>query len=48
MVAMMDNILDSAQIAFVKDRSIVENINLAQELLRKYARKRVPIVRSQS
>ncbi|XP_073049432.1 uncharacterized protein [Primulina eburnea] len=36
----MGEIVDDAQTAFIKDRSIVDNIHLAQELLRKYARKR--------
>lgn len=33
-------IVDNAHAAFVEGRSIVENIHLALELLRKYARKR--------
>lgn len=36
----MGSIVDKAQAAFISDRSIVDNIHLAQELLRKYARKR--------
>lgn len=32
-------IVDPAQTAFIKDRSIVDNIHLAQELFRKYTRK---------
>lgn len=36
----MGSILDQAQVAYVDDRSIVENIHLVQELLKKYARKR--------
>lgn len=41
MAKVMDRLLDPAQAAFVRDRSIAENIHLAQELLRKYARKRI-------
>lgn len=37
----MDNLLDPAQAAFTRDCSTTENIHLAQELLRKYARKRL-------
>lgn len=37
----MDNLLDPMQATFVQGRSIVVNIHLAQELLRKYARKRI-------
>lgn len=33
------DIVDPAQTAFIKDRSIVDNIHLAQELFRKYNRK---------
>lgn len=33
-------LIDKAQSAFIADRSIVDNIHLAQEILRKYARKR--------
>lgn len=35
------DIVDPAQTAFIKDRSIVDNIHLAQELFRKYNRKRI-------
>lgn len=35
------SILDLAQATYVEDHSIVENIHLAQKLLRKYERKRV-------
>lgn len=38
--AIMGHIVDEAQMAFIKDRSIVENIHLAQELFRKYNRKK--------
>lgn len=41
MVAVMDRVLDPTQATFVQDRSIVDNIHLAQELLRKYARKQI-------
>ena len=41
MAKVMDRLLDPAQAALVRDRSIAENIHLAQELLRKYARKRI-------
>lgn len=41
MVEVINSLLDPAHAAFVKDRSVVENIHLAQELLRKYARKRI-------
>ncbi|XP_073060321.1 uncharacterized protein [Primulina eburnea] len=34
------SLIDEAQAAFIRGRSIVDNIHLAQELLRKYARKR--------
>ncbi|XP_074570567.1 uncharacterized protein LOC141827233 [Curcuma longa] len=37
----MDFLLDPAQVAFIKGRSIGDNIYLTQELLRKYARKRI-------
>lgn len=33
------HILDEAQTAFIKDRSIVDNMHLAQELFSKYNRK---------
>jgi len=36
----LDSIIDKAQSAFIKGRSLAENVQLAQELLRKYARKR--------
>lgn len=36
----LPGIIDSAHAAFVEGRSIVDNIHLAQELSRKYARKR--------
>lgn len=36
-------IIDKAQSAFVKDRSMVENIHLAQEIMRGYARKRTAL-----
>ncbi|XP_022852083.1 uncharacterized protein LOC111373750 [Olea europaea var. sylvestris] len=35
------SIIDNAQAAFVKGRSMVENVHLAQELLKQYNRKRV-------
>ncbi|XP_022843314.1 uncharacterized protein LOC111366856 [Olea europaea var. sylvestris] len=38
---MLDSIVDQAQSAFVEGRSMIENIHLAQELLRQYNRKRV-------
>lgn len=34
------SLIDDAQAAFIQGRSIVDNIHIAQELLRKYARKR--------
>ncbi|CAA3017425.1 Hypothetical predicted protein [Olea europaea subsp. europaea] len=37
----LGSIIDHAWVAFVKGRSMVENIQLAQELLRQYNRKRV-------
>ena len=37
----LGDIIDPAQSAFVKGRSMIENIHLMQELLRKYNRKRV-------
>ncbi|XP_022899274.1 uncharacterized protein LOC111412571 [Olea europaea var. sylvestris] len=37
----LDTIIDEAQAAFMKGRSIMENIHLAQELLMQYNRKRV-------
>lgn len=37
--AVIGGIIDPAQAAFIKDRSIVDNIHLAQELFRKYNRK---------
>lgn len=37
----MPDIVDGSQSAFIHGRSIVDNIHLAQELLRKYARKRI-------
>ncbi|XP_073035341.1 uncharacterized protein [Primulina eburnea] len=37
---LLGDIVDEAQAAFVKGRSIADNIHLAQELMRKYARKR--------
>lgn len=36
----MASIFDLARATYVEDRSIMENIHIAQELLRKYARKR--------
>lgn len=36
----IDSLIDSSQAAFVKNRSMIENIFLVQELVRKYARKR--------
>lgn len=33
-------IIDSAQDAFIQGSAIVDNIHIAQELLRKYARKK--------
>ena len=41
MANVMGILLDPAQVAFIKGRSIGDNIHIAQELLRKYARKRV-------
>lgn len=38
-LATIDTIIDAAQGAFVKGRSIADNIHLVQELLRKYNRK---------
>lgn len=37
----LGNIVDHAQAAFVEGRSMIENIHLAQELMRQYNRKRV-------
>lgn len=37
--SVIGDIVDPAQSAFIKDRSIVDNIHLAQELFRKYRRK---------
>lgn len=34
------SLVDKAHAAFIQGRSIVDNIHLAQELIRKYARKR--------
>lgn len=38
--AIIGDIVGEAQTAFIKDRSIVDNIHLAQELFRKYGRKK--------
>lgn len=40
MEPLMDSIIDKAQAAFIQGRSLAGNIQLAQELLRKYGRKR--------
>ena len=37
---LLGSIIDHAQAAFIKGRNLGENVQLAQELLRKYARKR--------
>ena len=37
---MLDSFIDKAQSAFIQGRNLAENVQLAQELLRKYARKR--------
>ncbi|CAH2936087.1 MAG: hypothetical protein CPSOU_6785 [uncultured Paraburkholderia sp.] len=37
----LPNIIDEAQSAFVSDRSMIENIHLAQELMKGYNRKRI-------
>lgn len=37
---MLPSIIDKSQSTFVKDRSMVENIHLAQEIFRGYTRKR--------
>jgi len=36
----LDSIIDKAQSAFIKGRSLAENVQLAQELIRKYTRSR--------
>lgn len=41
MRSVVGKLVDGAQAAFIQGRSIVDNIHLAQELLRKYARKRI-------
>lgn len=37
----LGSIIDESQAAFIKGRSLIENVHLAQELLRQYNRKRV-------
>jgi len=41
MASVLDSIVDHAQAAFVKGRSLGDNVHLVQELLRKYNRKRI-------
>ncbi|XP_073051210.1 uncharacterized protein [Primulina eburnea] len=41
LAAVVGHLVDGAQAAFIRGHSIVDNIHLAQELLRKYARKRI-------
>ena len=41
LVPILDSLVDQAQSTFIQGRSMVDNIHLAQELLRKYNRKRV-------
>lgn len=39
----LPSLIDKTQSAFVKGRSIVENIHLAQEIIRGYIRKEQPL-----
>jgi len=41
LVSYLDGIIDLAQSPFVQGRTLAENVQLAQELLRKYSRKRI-------
>ena len=41
MAMILPLIVDEAQSAFVEGRSMLENVHMAQELISKYARKRV-------
>ena len=41
LASVLDSIIDGAQSAFVKGRSLMENVHLAQELLRNFSRKRI-------